>query len=431
MKKNKIQKLNKLNNKGVTLVEIIVAMAILAVVVVPFVHSFVTAANTNRKSRETLNGTTIAEDIMELFEDANVQNETANIKSIIDAKVAAGLDVADAGSVSSDANGVYTIEMGSDVLAEYIGESFVNDGYSAKVVLDPCNVATKDDGTLEDGRYKDVNVTQGNLASITNINGKTSGLFSMKKNADEAEFDLIEADGNGGKLDDIKANTKRTIKIDIMHNGTHAPTGIEFVKVRVTINYEYGGKTYTSQSVVYDNTVDISQQAYPLENIFFIYTPIYNNKDSIIVNNDHNVQVSLYLIHEESNNGDINYSSYKVPITIVENQASTDVELSSYKASVRIFTNLYKESALTDIDSYFSYSLDSTKVNYSITYYPSTSSSIYTNDFAICNRILDIRSADGRYLFGNAVTKNRIYDMEVTVYKNGRKVIDISGTKTD
>ena len=55
----------KKRNRGFTLVEVLVAAAILSLVVTPILSSFVTIARVNAKSRQRLSATTIADGIME------------------------------------------------------------------------------------------------------------------------------------------------------------------------------------------------------------------------------------------------------------------------------------------------------------------------------------------------------------------------------
>ena len=57
-----------LNNEGFSLIELLIAIVILSIIVVPLLHSFVTSARTNAKSRNTMHATAIAEDVMEQFE---------------------------------------------------------------------------------------------------------------------------------------------------------------------------------------------------------------------------------------------------------------------------------------------------------------------------------------------------------------------------
>ena len=46
-----------LNNEGFSLIELLIAIVILSIIVVPLLHSFVTSARTNAKSRNTMHAT--------------------------------------------------------------------------------------------------------------------------------------------------------------------------------------------------------------------------------------------------------------------------------------------------------------------------------------------------------------------------------------
>lgn len=434
MKKNKIQKLNKLNNKGVTLVEIIVAMAILAVVVVPFVHSFVTAANTNRKAKETFFATTISEDLMEFFEDVSVENESAAIKTIIDEAVASG--VADAGSVSV-ADGIYTIEMGPEVLKKYIGESFVSDGYSAKIVLDPCTFARDDDDNVIPGIYNAINTA--NVTQVDAVDSRHDGVYAMSYHFDDDWCDTIHKKSMGAEgytKDAVLAGVTRTITVDIIDNGRHPVSNIQFVKANVTVKYQFNAYTETTQSFVYDNTVEGGQEAYDFRNLYILYTPLYcagpnNTKDSIIINNDKNIPFTLYILHEktagDTSGGTGGFANYKLPIYITENRADTLVD-EDYNTGISLRTNLFditQTGAITDFS----------KTNYTISYRPNTAATptkydnVDKTNAELLNTIFKVRSADGRSIFSDSISAGRIFDMNVIVYKNGREIVNVSGTK--
>lgn len=53
------------SNAGFSLVELLIAVTILAIIVIPLLHMFVTSTRINVKSRQTLRATTVAQDIME------------------------------------------------------------------------------------------------------------------------------------------------------------------------------------------------------------------------------------------------------------------------------------------------------------------------------------------------------------------------------
>ena len=53
------------NNKGFTLTELIIAVAVLGIVISPLVANFIQSARINKKARISLNATNMAQDIME------------------------------------------------------------------------------------------------------------------------------------------------------------------------------------------------------------------------------------------------------------------------------------------------------------------------------------------------------------------------------
>ena len=55
----------RINNRGLSLVELLIAVTILSIIVAPLLHSFVSSARINRKSKQTLRLTTMGQDVME------------------------------------------------------------------------------------------------------------------------------------------------------------------------------------------------------------------------------------------------------------------------------------------------------------------------------------------------------------------------------
>ena len=55
----------RMNNKGMSLVELLIAITILAIITVPLLHAFVSSARINRKAKQTQRLTTMGQDIME------------------------------------------------------------------------------------------------------------------------------------------------------------------------------------------------------------------------------------------------------------------------------------------------------------------------------------------------------------------------------
>ena len=59
------RKSSAISNSGFSLVELLIAVTILSIIVIPLLHMFITSTKINVKSRQTLRATTVAQDIME------------------------------------------------------------------------------------------------------------------------------------------------------------------------------------------------------------------------------------------------------------------------------------------------------------------------------------------------------------------------------
>ncbi len=415
--------MKKLNNAGFSLVEIIIAVVILAIVVPVFVHCFVTGAVVGRKSRETLNATALSEDLMEIFEDVNIE---AYMQSL-------------GAPVTPDSNGVYTIDIDAALLATITGESFVGDEYSANIVFDPCTAEDSGNET-----YKAVNTM--NTVNIAELGGKKTAIYSMPASFDIDACDTIakkSATNENYSKDFVYANVKRTITVEILDNGVHA-SGVRFAKVLVTVTHEYGSDEYktTMQSFIFDNTVDDSKTAYPLENIYILYTPIYNaggtdnTYDNIYIRNDDNIPVNVFLIKENSADANYDtlggngngYGAYKVNVEITEGHKNATVD-ESFTPSISLMTTLF------DVSSIGKFNYDGTvtdgvgKLHYKLSYKASATERTTVNNQALLNKILKVYSADGRAIFKDSASRNRIYEMTVTIYKSGEPYVEVTGSK--
>ena len=67
------------SNKGFTLVEVLVAILVLSIILVPLLSAFVVSANTNAKARRTLRATTLAQNVMEELKAYSLEERPTNI----------------------------------------------------------------------------------------------------------------------------------------------------------------------------------------------------------------------------------------------------------------------------------------------------------------------------------------------------------------
>ena len=66
--------MKKQDNQGFSLIELLVAVVILAVVVVPLLHGFLSSYRVNSKSKSVLRATTLAQNEMETFEKEKIED---------------------------------------------------------------------------------------------------------------------------------------------------------------------------------------------------------------------------------------------------------------------------------------------------------------------------------------------------------------------
>lgn len=97
------------SNKGFTLMEVVVALAVLAIVVTPTISSFITSMSVNRNARRMMTQTDVAQSIMEGFTDKTYEE----IKSSLLGSV--GISILDGANAFSSINeGIYnTVSAGT------------------------------------------------------------------------------------------------------------------------------------------------------------------------------------------------------------------------------------------------------------------------------------------------------------------------------
>ena len=137
-----------LNNDGFSLVELLVAIVILAIIVVPLLHSFVTSARTSAKARNTMHATAVAEDVMEEFEAYTIEEMAEQYRN-------AGF------TAEEDANGRWTFRKQDT--------STTSGTYDVVATLDP---------TVQ---YQIVNTKE--LVDIQNLSGSLNAIYTEAEDA--------------------------------------------------------------------------------------------------------------------------------------------------------------------------------------------------------------------------------------------------------
>lgn len=295
-------------NKGFTLLELLIAVLVLAIVIIPLLHSFVSSFRVNARSRETMRATTLAQNEMELFEKEKIE------------------DLADPAKFTYRGWGTVTPEPDSNGCYTFVREGIVNDD-SGRSMFDVV-VKLNPERAVDTDRYYSQN-TNGFLY-INTFSNLDCGSFvqPLKSNindpnnrfCDETVYSIYEANKEGTTAWDFEKSLARTITLQIMqlNDGTKDVT-------KAKVIYEYYGddsmvktgyQRYTKEQIIFDNSQEFDEDGNPIElnSVYLFYTPRYDagnmnivcegtshatGVDKIIVENESKLPVNVYILRQD------------------------------------------------------------------------------------------------------------------------------------
>lgn len=351
----------KLNNKGLSLVEILVAMVILALVSGPLLHSFVSAVRYNQRAKERQRITTVAQSVMEGFKAYDMEelcwqfsnNPAHPFRVIANMNSGAGVvpeklgvvseealtdrngdGVADT-SIVTDAEGTEVFKPAADGHYVFVMQNiaFKLEGesadkaklYDARVEVRPKlpSLGAEFDGTWSMGEFVDMNgyldavykqpANQDQLAYTQILNL----LLDELNDTDESEQEFLLEDLDTDKLYVSKTTT---VSIESPSENVCVVT-VKTVYQYEAIHYPYEAADGSEQelvfsgeldaagtpAVVYNNTLTAAEGA-RLENVYLYYYPAYRNvagikinAETILIQNDSGEAKNIYLIKQVNN----------------------------------------------------------------------------------------------------------------------------------
>lgn len=298
-------------NKGFTLVEVLIAMTVLAIIVVPLLRAFSTSANVNAKAGRLMDANNISQNIMEELK-------------------AEGLGaIAESGAL-----GAYMFEKvnlrGDDEDANRVRyantEELVVDGtsYIAEIAL-----------TVNEFGQK-------NLAKLNSMNEENCAYYVQPEDMDQKaaeEFQVRNATYAYGP--DV---SQKDSNYFLEHMSREILINVSADAVDVVYNYTIpegftteADRTYTVKTRIYDEA--LSEETLQAVSLCFYPFPYYEEGNSFITINNTYKDIELYLIEQEVEEG---FQKEKIQI------AQKDTAGSSYTTS--IYTNLKNED-FASIDS--------------------------------------------------------------------------------
>lgn len=383
-----VKKKRQVNNNGFSLVELLVSITILAILVVPLLNSFVTAARTNAKAKRVLEATTAGQNLVEQIKAKSVDDFVNGATSIT------LMDVA--GNPIVDENGNPYCKYEKTMSLDVNGQA-----YDVVATMNP----EKYLGT-EANDYNSASIPQ-----ISNMNEKVSAFLIMDTGDDlRAVTSLnLEAYSDPERQAAYVASVQREIVIDITKNSSDVIT--------VTGTLSYRDNEGNELSPYYRHELYSGDS---LENVFVCFTPLSDLQDgayrneTIIVNNENNVPVKLYLVKQQSaaetNNPTYFSANYQVTVNVHEG-----LKASEEPASCNIITNMYADNAFNS-EIQLSYQ---------------SAGGIVQSGISAWNQVNLNRDQS----LTETKSTNMIYDIEVKVYPNGKiadgeELATLTGTKT-
>ncbi|WP_443598039.1 type IV pilus modification PilV family protein [Agathobacter sp.] len=372
------------DDRGVTLVEIIVSIAILAIIVLPFLNAFVTATKTNVKAKNEMNATHLATNIMEGIEKNSMKTLAYQFNYPSE-----GFDVAD-GFNMSDGSSACELLKKSDKFdnvkrLEDISEEIVNKDdlitscihktdasaqigdtslwnfreskahkyyfymsgvqsgtkkYNALVTVD-----AKSDASNKDETGKPNNkVTEYNMDEVADMSAMDAKFDCMSADKYSATSIISEFNKMNPGLNVQQGDIKRTITIDIEKKDIEksgASSNKAAKATKVTVSYSYSinknrvKKTFPEPNsalkddytmVIYDNSSDTVN--YNLRNVYLFYNPWYTSRgvtfdtcnDVIIINNKDKLDCTVNIVKQKT----------------ITDQSELSTKESTYKAYVKV-----------------------------------------------------------------------------------------------
>lgn len=471
----------KKDNAGFSLLEVLVAVIILAIVAVPLLRAFAVGAQTNANARMKMKTTTATENIMEDFQYLNIDELTEKYAMVANPSGEMVLDptrlimtpctIVEKDDEQYANQNVYEFNLSntSGELNDLVKSDLPKD-YTARVTLTPDKIQRKDkDGnplTDDEGNEIPASVVgypyanSLNVADYEPVSVRDSAIYTMDWGYDTDIYNMYldkhteEHDGVAETTyDEIKKKTVRELIVTINKTGYDPNLEIDLVNVSLEIKYTAPSGVVTKREtsekfILFDN----SFTKHKFDNVFLFFYPRYAtatemNKDMIKIYNNNNIECNVYLtmlsdtrvgkdetgIEKTEGVEDIAlksaYINNKALKVFVYENASAE-GWSADSSAVTLRTNALKDGTKYGYKTPYSSDDDDTSygLNFRIEYNPLLPGN-ESDDVKLIKK-LHIGNIDGKPLdYSNIDT--RIYKILVEIFDgvNDRPIAEMNGTK--
>lgn len=317
-----------MKNRGYTLIELIVAISILAIIAIPLMHGFVTSARMNAKAREIEQATTVAQNVMEEIKVTDVEELITDVEP---GKTSVLTDEGEWVDMLT-----YQLPMRTETA----------DGVNYRV-----------DITLENGPYGDelwpqyTDYNLKDMAQLYDMNAAYDAFYILEEATDTALIEEL-AVAAGVSTTRVRNEVERNIYLDIKEE-----LGTRIVEVNVAYTYRGDTRYMAAQNqCIYTSS---SLDTY-LRNVYVFFEPLNNReageevREKVTVRNNccsaDKKPVRVYLVKQ----GTAFDENYKVAVNLMEQSR----ELSTYrdaegnlKVMTGICTNISFPKDVTDVSA--------------------------------------------------------------------------------
>lgn len=419
--KEKVQQLNK--NAGFSLLELLIAVTILAIITIPMLHMFVTSARINGKSRITLRATVLAQDIVEGLKAYHIDeirdqfNGVEDFEMLNTSVIAGDCTYKEDVKREIDENGPDPDDSSKAKPGKYYfvlkNAKLENSRFDVLISVDATGYVEGASPTRFPLNVKDV-------AKVTSTE-KNSGYTQKKQWIDSMHEEILKEIQDPNNLGIPKTaqdfnivglSYKRTINIKLYDDGTFTDDeGNTITKTNATIYYmyefSYGGKSYTYS---YPSAGDPNPCGnFEGNNFYLFYYPLYGAKsDKIVFECKQSKALNLYIakqVDEAMSDSELNKAenAYKAVVNI------EDPSKDHFTIRTNLGTNIVNDTFLESIHG-------NVKVPGQVTYQQNGATMVNKLDIFDLGGIRDKEhGADG----GNDAITEFIYDIIVEVYEQG------------
>lgn len=302
----KKQQLNK--NAGFSLLEILIAVTILAIITIPMLHMFVTSAKINGKSRITLRATVLAQDVVEGLKAYHIdeikdQFNKAEDFELLNASIIAGdCEFKEDTDREKSENGTDADGNPKPGIYYFIlkNAKLENSKFDVLISVDATGYvegtsSTKHDSYLNTSEVAKVASTEKNSAYTQ----EARWLDSMHREILKEIKDKLGVPTSAQDFNVAGLSYKRTINIKLYDDGTYVnDEGNVITKTNAMIYYmyefSYGGRSYTYS---YPDAGDPDPCGnFEGNNFYLFYYPLYGAEtDKIVFHCDQTKPLNLYI----------------------------------------------------------------------------------------------------------------------------------------